>query len=393
MEPDKLGQLVEEARTAKRPQHVGRHSPTSRAVGDGRGTWRCCDCGVDKSLADFHVSGGKVRSYCKLCRSKRDAKYRRTLRGNAKVLVGAARRRSKLKRQVSNLDVDFILDLILGQQGRCAYSGVQMEMLLPHSDWRMSLERLRNDVGYERENCVLVAAEFNTPGRISGRVALNAKSGSSKWSNDKVKKLPAERLRNVDLEGLGRTIEIACKRNGHSICSTGCFGPNCERNHLLCKHPNQRCGLLRRMTLRGHMLELLKSARRRHKFGKWQGHFELDLGFALEMLWSQQGRCFYSGVPLKYAQLNVDWMMSLERLDNRTTYTKDNTVLVALEFNTADNSMNKASSFSCGSSQWSRSKVEHVWGAAGSAPEVLDTDVAVSKVVRLSLELLRAGDS
>jgi hypothetical protein len=40
--------------------------------------------------------------------------------------------------------------------------------------------------------------------------------------------------------------------------------------------------------------------------------------------------------------------MSLERLDNAETYTRKNTCLVALEFNTAN--------------QWSRRKVQLVWG-------------------------------
>ena len=56
----------------------------------------------------------------------------------------------------------------------------------------------------------------------------------------------------------------------------------------------------------------------------------------------------------------------MERLDNSTTYTKDNTVLVALEFNTADHS-GRAVSPVLGSSQWSRSKVEHVWGRLGES--------------------------
>ncbi|CAK9057534.1 unnamed protein product [Durusdinium trenchii] len=76
----------------------------------------------------------------------------------------------------------------------------------------------------------------------------------------------------------------------------------------------------------------------RHRLGKWHGNFEIDLDSVLKMLWFQQGRCFYSDIPLRFAELNVDWMMSLERLDNNKTYTKENTVLVALEFNSADHS-------------------------------------------------------
>ena len=140
----------------RRPGHHARHlggPPTgSRELGDGTGRWRCCDCGVEKVAADFSFNaGGHVRSYCKACDAVKNREYRQTLRGNAGTLVRGARHRSKLKGWSCNLDTDFILDLILYQEGRCAYSGVQMENLLPHSDWRMSLERVNTTVGYVRE--------------------------------------------------------------------------------------------------------------------------------------------------------------------------------------------------------------------------------------------------
>ncbi|CAK9076423.1 unnamed protein product [Durusdinium trenchii] len=168
---EQLQYLVEDAKTPRKPQHTSRRPPTSRALGDGTGTWRCCDCGDEKTLADFYVRAtGCMRSYCKKCHNERVADYRRTLRGNVAVLLSNARKRSKVKGLACSLDPDFILNTILRQKGRCAYSGVQMEVLLPHSDWRMSLERLDNAVGYVPENCVLIAAEFNSTEKISRRV-------------------------------------------------------------------------------------------------------------------------------------------------------------------------------------------------------------------------------
>ena len=384
--------MVEEARTPRKANPGKRHPATSRALGDGTGTWRCCGCGSQKMVKDFYVTtGGKVCSLCTRCERARKAAYRRTLRGNAIVLVNSARTRSKLKGWICNLDVDFILDQILRQQGRCAYSGVKMEMLLPHSDWRMSLERLDNSLGYVQENCVLIAAEFNTPGTISKWVALNEKSGSSQWSQEKVEKLPFERSLNVDLQNLNKQIKAARLPNQRLLIADlrkpleekpstgqhlqwprcGCFNhPNCDalnqtRTGGLQYYRKERRLSYRiayRMTLRGHIVDLLANARSRHRRGKWFGDFELELDAVLDMLWSQQGRCFYSDVPLRFAQFNVDWMMSLERLNNDKTYTMENTVLVALEFNTSDHSKNKASSRVFGTAQWSRGKVEHLWG-------------------------------
>ena len=60
------------------------------------------------------------------------------------------------------LSEDDVLDMILQQGGRCHYSGVPLEFLKPHTDWRWSMERLDSTLGYTLENTVLVADEFNT---------------------------------------------------------------------------------------------------------------------------------------------------------------------------------------------------------------------------------------
>ena len=391
---EELRRLVEEARTPRKAKQIGTPK-TSRVLGDGTGLWRCNDCGVEKPAESFHkIRGGThLHSYCKMCARVREAEIRRTLRGNVRRLVDSARHRSQSKGWPCNLDIDFVLDLILRQRGRCAYSGVPMEILWPHSDWRMSLERLSNQVGYQQQNCVLIAAEFNTPGLTSKRVTSCLPLGSSKWSREKVQNLRAERLLNIDILSLGETVRAARAKQavlpppvllfslkgqtqeapGHLRCSRcGIWklpqsftlkraGESGHRKN--CKTCDNEYKVAYRMTLRGHILELIAGARRRHRLDKWQGDFELDLDSVLDMLWSQQGRCFYSDVPLRFAQLNVDWLMSLERLDNSKTYTKENTVLVALEFNTSDNT--KKAVQTClvsGSSQWSRCKVEHVWG-------------------------------
>ena len=389
--PRELQQLVDEARMPRKPKLIGRTPPTSRMLGDGNGLWRCADCGVEKVADDFSiVKGGTcVRSYCKLCASVRAGDYRRTLRGNADRLVNSARNRSRLKGWAHDLHVDFILDLILKQDGRCAYSGIPMEMRFPHSDWRMSLERLSNEVGYQQQNCVLVAAEFNTSGIVSQRVPSCDAIGSSKWSKKKVHKLRAERLANIDLQSLYAAIRearvkgpisphllLAPSKSQHQVfpgqvrCSrcglwkhTESFYLQGVGLHRYCKDCVSAYNVARRLTLRGHVQILVGKARQRHKAGKWTGDFELDLDSVLDMLWSQQGRCFYSGVPMRFAQYNTDWMMSLERLDNKITYSKDNAVLIALEFNTPDNTPSATTHSVSGSSQWSRSKVKNVWGA------------------------------
>lgn len=303
----------------------------------------------------------------------------RTLRRDAQTLLDSAKRRSQTKGRAFELDIDFVLDLILEQRARCAYSGVSLELLIPHSDWRRSLERLDNKQGYLRHNVVLIAQEFNSSEHLSPKEVVK---GSSKWSKEKVERLPVERQLNVDLQGLHQQIDLAmsssrikCSDESRATfdkeiptsdaclrCARcGCLKATSEFGSSRAARPRfqsycRQCSLEYRSawgkTLRGFSLNMISFARRRHKRDKWHGDFEINIADVLGMLRAQQGRCFYSDVPLRYAQHNVDWQMSLERLDSTKTYTKDNTRLVALEFNTP--------------AQWSRRKVEFVWGKNAS---------------------------
>eukprot|EP00928_Gymnodinium_smaydae_P090570 TRINITY_DN74358_c0_g1_i1.p1 TRINITY_DN74358_c0_g1~~TRINITY_DN74358_c0_g1_i1.p1 ORF type:complete len:122 (+),score=2.70 TRINITY_DN74358_c0_g1_i1:39-368(+) len=87
------------------------------------------------------------------------------------------------RNQEMRITRDDILNMLLLQRGRCFYSGVPMEYVFPNSHWRMSLERLRNDVGYIPGNCVLVAHEFNTAD--NSRTAKFDSFGSAQWSREK----------------------------------------------------------------------------------------------------------------------------------------------------------------------------------------------------------------
>ena len=54
-----------------------------------------------------------------------------------------------------------IYDKICEHRLRCEYSNIPMS-LKQCFDWSLSIERLDNDIGYTRENIVLICAEFNT---------------------------------------------------------------------------------------------------------------------------------------------------------------------------------------------------------------------------------------
>ena len=182
--------------------------------------------------------------------------------------------------------------------------------------------------------------------------------GSSQWSKQKVKQLRLERDTPVDLENLRRQIDLATgsenvcgdrendcaedvlgSEQGYLKCSIcGNWKPLCQfsprwRNtrhfSCLCKSCRGKYTEIKGMkTVRRSIQLMINRARNRHRLGTWHGDFELELDDVLGMLWAQGGRCYYSGAPLRYGQSNVDWPMSLERLDNTKTYTKANACLV-----------------------------------------------------------------
>ena len=319
-------------------------------------------------------ASGAIRT--EVSRSAYDYRYRSTLRGWSVKAASAARVRDKKKDRQSNIDASHLLDLLLEQGGLCAYSGIPMQLLQPNSHWRISVERIDNGQGYLRGNCCLIAAEFN--------------SSANQWSKQKVQEVIRVRTQQVRLQQLQQDIAVARGRPSLSraISPKGLRAPDTESSwpctccgiwkHVSQFHKNNTCkaGFKRqckqctsekksawRQTMRGHGLTLLSNARYRASTVRtWSGGSMLDLDDVLDMLWLQGGRCYYSGVPLHCAAGPADWVWSIERLDNSVTYTRENCVLIAQEFQTADNSRNKAKFPVFGTAQWSRSKVSHIWG-------------------------------
>merc|ERR1712194_351029 len=84
-----------------------------------------------------------------------------------------------------------------------------MNYVLPNSDWRISCERLQNHIGYTLDNCVLVAAEFNTADLSALAVSSTPISGSAQWSKSKVQQVTSLRTSPVDLDLLSRLVQEA----------------------------------------------------------------------------------------------------------------------------------------------------------------------------------------
>ena len=327
-----LADLVSEAKNAPTKACAAVRGPPRTA--NRCGELPCTRCGKYLMPNLFGSQG----SWCKKCLAAKTRAYHRTLRGSVNLLVNSARARSKKKGWSCHIQMEDVLEMLLQQDGRCAYSGVPMEIIFPNTNWRMSLERLDNSMAYCQRNCVLVAAEFNSTDHTTRTGVLHEYvQGSSQWSADKVGYVRCAGTSALHAETLKQDVSVALQK-----------GPKSSP-------------LQYERTLRGKSIRLAASARQRSGI---RGHVcEINYTDILQMLLEQQGRCFYSGVPLQYCS-HTDWMMSLERLDNNLGYVGGNCVLIANEFNTTDHSRHAVGEVR-GSSQWSLAKVMHVWGRAG----------------------------
>jgi len=390
---DTLAMLIQEARG---PDRRGRPKGVSaqRRSPNSDGAWPCHSCKELKPKSEFCRSVGMasgIQSYCRDCSSQERKKVYRTLRGNAQCLAASARLRAKLKGLECSVSHEDILDMLWHQQARCHYSGVELEYLQPNSHWRASLERVCNHSGYTTSNCVLIAAEFNT-GDCSRHRGAREIHGTSQWSRAKVLEVPSLQRCSTSLVGFDADLAEArrstalrrkrisrvqsadgswpCTLCGAFKCADDFYSKKTGKAGIesRCRDCSRSLIYAYARTLRGNVSILLQSAR--HRAARRGHSVDLTADFLLDTLWKQEGRCFYSRVPLEYKTPHSDWRMSLERLDNDLGYTIDNSVLVAAEFNTPDNSRNTAVTPVSGTAQWSQAKVAHVWGE--TRPHVLE---------------------
>ena len=385
-QPEELRKLIEEAKV---PPAKNRE-PSPRRKPDVMGRWLCNKCGQMLFAEEFckRLKGAYVPGTCKTCERKYSLQYQRTLRGSLKAVLASAQRRARMKGLEFNLSYSELLDMLEFQNGKCAYSGVNMEVEQPNSHWRMSLERVDNRTGYMPSNCVFVACEFNSCDFSQARnVDPEAILGTAQWSAHKVEEVGRLRNQEVDLHKLAIDIEVARQREiqprrpriPHSMSPCVLHGRQCPSCLQVlspsafytcpsaasgmssycvdCTRQRQRSYL---RSLRGHLCQSLYKAQRRASAREQD--FCITKEVLLDLLAGQGGRCFYSGIPLRYDQVHIDWRLSIERLDNSVGYTPGNCVLIAVEFNTSDHSRNKAVTEVFGTAQWSREKVRHVWG-------------------------------
>ncbi len=124
-----------------------------------------------------------------------------------------------------------------------------------------------------------------------------------------------------------------------------------------CKACNKETKAVYRQTYTGYMKQLAQHAKRNAKKRGDAGRNDAgvcEICFDdLDEMWTKQnGRCYYSNIPMNIDR--NDWKVSVERLDPSQGYTKQNTALCCIEFNN--------------SSQWSLDKIQEMKNILASNP-------------------------
>lgn len=167
------------------PYKVSGRAKSPTRFANTLGEWWCPRCQVWLPALVFHKNKRSpcgLSGYCGYCQNEYEHEYRRSLRGFIKSALGAARKHSSYRRSQGrseagrfSLEFDYVLDMLLQQEGRCAYSGVVLSTC-PLSHWQCSIERVYpHGRGYTADNVVLIASEFQT---------------ATQWSWDMVLSLP-----------------------------------------------------------------------------------------------------------------------------------------------------------------------------------------------------------
>lgn len=142
---------------------------------DGNGNLLCVKCNKYLDPTQFHDSTHKheyrlgKEARCKKCRTKQSFASRSIKTGSAGVArivmerLLSARLRSKTKGLDIDITSEFLLELILIQNNKCAISGIEMTYGLGvgRIPTNMSIDRIDPEKGYTKENVQLVCMAIN----------------------------------------------------------------------------------------------------------------------------------------------------------------------------------------------------------------------------------------
>lgn len=325
----------------------------------------CLLCKQLKSWEDFYSKKGTlfgIDNKCKTCASIEAEKHSRKFDTFFNKMLHTCRWNWCANK--ANAKADFLLTIEqlkekwIIQNGKCAYSGTDMNFGT-HCNFKASPERLDTNKSYTNENVVLIIAELNigqgkqfstrllieicTPDRIFHPQIdeINATTTSQKQPRVLTKKKVETMIAEIDKVLLRKCIDCSI----YKIIE--------EFRIAKENYPNRRCRSCDKLktsvdaaTVEGKLKRLLRAANNHTKKRnsiptRMKTTLELTIEEMKSQLIQQQGKCYYSGKNLSFDGKKA-FHISLERMNTKLGYTKDNCVFICEELNAPDHSSQTA---------------------------------------------------
>ena len=330
----------------------------------------CMKCTVDKDLnVDFSKNSkyDSGRMYtCKECKNQQDHEYHITSDGCIKVLVNTCKssaksrgKKGRIGASECTLTEEQVKEMFKKQGGLCHC--YKSPLKFTRGCDKMSIERLDNNKGYTRENCVLVCQLANGSAQTTLKNIKDVMDFVELTEEEKINNLKQYvltkplRKKSVKIEekinvdgiktynctycGERKTIDQFCK-----AYKNGC--KNCINN---VEHVKPYNTMLRMCN------DAKSSSKKRAAKGRLNMVYELTVDDLIDIFKKQFGLCAISQMPLEFHNGNI----SIDRIDPSKGYTKVNTQLVRSQYNTSDRSAvlikrkGESGVFDCG---WTREK-------------------------------------
>jgi hypothetical protein len=332
---------------------------------------KCCNCikkDVEfccftcKELKPLVKKGAGKSNLCILCR-------RKFYDGNAtkfiKVLFSSTLNTMKnVPRKSGDISLEYLEDLYQIQEGKCYISGITMNAG-SHHHWKMSIERLNNNIGYMNNNVVLICSEFQSAHRqitierwdyLTLLVRGNMENLPDEdeflteyVNNSKIRKNNNKNVKKIQTNDDGQTKCNVCDIWLNADCYTKSWRTICRS--CLSKKQKKRNGTInRRFSLL--ISNSKNSAKNRHGDAK---EHSITIEDIYNQYIKQHARCAYTNIPLT---MDGFFQASLERINVKKGYTKENICLIILGLNVGDHSVVKKDDDDReGFSGWNREKI------------------------------------
>jgi hypothetical protein len=310
------------------------------------GDLMCTKCGETKYCRKFNINiktKSGFEAQCKSCRTCKNKAEKLTIVGKIKFLLSSAKQhnnaRNKIRIRINNrnkhkpdyvellplefnIDFDYVFNLYEEQCKLCDVSGLDLEKYLYHPLFKMSLERIDDNVGYVKENVVLVCLCFNAGHRRS----WTSHDGHTIVYDSIIEKTVGENPNDVEM--------LKVRKCPNSKCSE--FNKKQDRRNCKCGYRIKSMYERLKRNIANHNKDDIKNPKLKAIISK-KSYRPFTIEECLQMMKKFEYRCATAGINLS-SEFRNNWTPSIDRIDNTKPHTMSNIRIVGCCMNSINGS-------------------------------------------------------